>query len=116
MLAEAEAHGLLGDGPRRDALLPPRSADAPPPGAPPMHESLRRWWHLAEFVWKKRYDRERKEEGPRMNLYARRGWPKEPPLVHVSAFARGTDYRKLIPGDAITVGSRAETERESRSA
>jgi uncharacterized protein (DUF2235 family) len=36
--------------------------------------------------------------------------------VYLFGFSRGANYRKLIPGDAITVRSRAETERESRSA
>ncbi len=49
-----------------------------------------------------------------MNLFRRRTWPKQP-FVHVSAFQRDAEYRKLIPADAICVGS-AEDERESRSA
>jgi hypothetical protein len=103
MVDEAVAAGLLLDAARSHALPPRAMASAVGP-VPNRHESLKGFWHVAEFVWKKHYDRERKEEGRRMNLYRRRTWPKAP-LVHVTAYQRGPGYRSLIPSDAVCVGA-----------
>ena len=101
MVEEAEKAGLLCDRARRNTLLPP---GAPPPPTPPdMHESLKGFWHVAELVWKKHFDMAKGKWGRRMNLWRRRTWPKAP-LVHVSAFQRGEEYRSRIPKDAICVG------------
>ena len=102
MVEEAVTAGLLLDAARANALRA-RPEAAPQAPVPEMHESLKGFWHVAEFVWKKHYDRTRKEEGRRMNLHRRRTWPPAP-LVHVSAYRRGPEYRKRIPPDAICVG------------
>lgn len=100
MVCEAEAAGLLCDPARRDALL--SSANPSPAAPPPMHESLRGAWHLAELVWKKHFDRKTGRSGRRMNLWRRRSW-NEGPSVHVSARDRGSEYLSRIPKDAVWV-------------
>jgi uncharacterized protein (DUF2235 family) len=115
MVGEAEAAGLLLDPARVDAVLAP-AIDARGAAAAPMHESLKGAWHLAEVVLKKRYDMATGRTGRRMNLWRRRSWPAAP-LVHVSAFDRGEEYRKRLPPDAVLVGgSGGALGRQSRSA
>jgi uncharacterized protein (DUF2235 family) len=104
MLAEAEAKGLLVDAGKRDAVLGRTGrGHVPPDPKADAHESLKGFWHVAEFVWKKHFDRASGRERRRMNLYRRR--TIEPgSLVHASAFERGDEYRKHIPEDAVKVG------------
>ena len=105
MLDEAAAKGLLVDEGKRDAELG-RGGDrahTPPDARAAAHESLKGFWHVAEFAWKKHYDRATGREGRRMNLYRRRTIPPGA-LVHASAYERGDAYRSRIPKDATRVG------------
>jgi uncharacterized protein (DUF2235 family) len=109
MLDEAVAKGLLVDEKKRDAVLG-RGGSAryvrPDPTAQ-AHESLKGFWNVAEFVWKKHYDRETGREGRRMNLYRRRTIPPGA-LVHASAYERGAAYRSRIPAEARRLGGQTE--------
>jgi uncharacterized protein (DUF2235 family) len=111
MLDEAAANGLLVDEGKRQAVLG-RGRDsravAPDPRAG-AHESLKGFWNLAEFAWKKHYDRATGREGRRMNLYRRRTIPPGA-LVHASAYERGDEYRRRIPEDATRVGRGSEAQ------
>ncbi|HEV3216968.1 MAG TPA: DUF2235 domain-containing protein [Vicinamibacterales bacterium] len=102
MLAEAEQHGLKVDQQKRKDILggkqPYVSAD---PDAC-LHNSLTGWWNLAEFVPKKHYNWQTKQEQRRMNLYRRRTIPPGS-VIHWSVFERTGNYAAGInlPGDAI---------------
>jgi uncharacterized protein (DUF2235 family) len=104
MLDEAAAAGLLTD-PAKVALVLGQVAGsnfvAPNPHAE-MHESLKGFWNLAEFVPKRHYDWAKQKEERRMNLYRRRTMPADA-LVHVSAWQRGNDYKKRLPPGATPV-------------
>jgi uncharacterized protein (DUF2235 family) len=109
MLDEATAKGLLVDEKKRNVVLG-YEADGryvPPEAKAKAHESLKGFWHLAEFVWKKHYDRKSGRERRRMNFYRRRTIPRSA-LVHTSAYERGDVYRRRIPADAVRVGRAAE--------
>jgi uncharacterized protein (DUF2235 family) len=103
MLVQAQAAGLMVDPSR---LAPRRPPGAPAEGPPALHESLRGWWHLAEFVPKRRAGRDGEDKRWRMNLYRRRTMP-EHALVHESAFARGADYCRRLPRGAVKVSRAA---------
>jgi uncharacterized protein (DUF2235 family) len=106
MVREAVANGLLIDETKRSAILG-RGGDPrymPPDPNAKAHQSLRGFWHVAEFLWKRHYDRATGRERYRMNLYRRREMPPGS-LVHASAFERGQAYRRRIPTDAIRVDS-----------
>jgi uncharacterized protein (DUF2235 family) len=112
MLDEATAKGLLVDEAKRDAVLG-RGGDrrhTPPDARAAAHESLKGFWNLAEFVWKRHYDRATGREGWRMNLYRRRTIPHGA-LVHAAAYERGEAYRSRIPADATRVGRVPGSER-----
>jgi uncharacterized protein (DUF2235 family) len=105
MLDEATAKGLLVDEEKCKAVLG-RGGNrryVPPDARAAAHESLKGFWNLAEFVWKKHYDRATRREAWRMNLYRRRTIPPGS-LVHAAAYERGEAYRSRIPADAIRVG------------
>jgi uncharacterized protein (DUF2235 family) len=105
MLAEASAAGLLIDGNRERAVLgKDTTPDAPPDPDATLHESLRRWWRLAEFVPKRHFDAETKTTRRRCNLFRRRTIPPGA-LVHESAFLRAGDYAKRLPSDVVRVGT-----------
>ena len=109
MLDEAAAKGLMLDETKRDAMLgrgPAARYTAPNPKAD-AHESLNGFWHIAEFIPKKHFDRNTGREARRMNLYRRRTIPPGS-LVHVSACERGDDYRRRIPADAVWIGRASE--------
>jgi uncharacterized protein (DUF2235 family) len=109
MLDEAAAKGLLLDQTKRDAMLGRDGTGryVPPNPKADAHESLTGFWHAAEFVWKKHYDRETGREGRRMNLHRRRTIPPGA-LVHASAYERGEAYSRRIPVDATRVGRETE--------
>ena len=89
--------GLLVDADRRDLVLgrgPGRYA-APDPDAP-IHESLTRWWNLAEFVPKGHFNWQTRQEERRMNLFQRRTIPNGS-LVHWAAFDRRDNYADRLP-------------------
>jgi uncharacterized protein (DUF2235 family) len=111
MLDEAAAKGLLLDERKREAILGRDGSGryVPPNARADAHESLEGFWHVAEFVWKKHYDRATGREGRRMNLHRRRTIPPGA-LVHASAYERGEAYRSRIPADARRLGGQTEVE------
>jgi uncharacterized protein (DUF2235 family) len=104
MLDEAEEAGLAVNQERRREILGQRQGThyVRPDSNGKLHESLTGAWNIAEFVPKKHFDWQTKTEKRRMNRYRRRTIPAES-LVHVSAFERGADYCKRLPGDAVHV-------------
>lgn len=103
MLREATAAQLLTDPARVDLVLGRLGQGYVPPNAQAvMHESLTKWWHLAEFAPKRHYDWVRKKEARRMNLYRARTIPPHS-LIHQSAYERGARYSATLPADAQRV-------------
>jgi uncharacterized protein (DUF2235 family) len=103
MLREAKQAGLLTE-PDREKLQLGYGNDKyvrPDPKAQ-MHQSLKGFWNLAEFVPKKHYDWDSGKEKRRMNLYRRRTIP-EGAMIHASAFERGQQYTMKFPASAISV-------------
>ena len=104
MLVEAQRAGLLIDPARAHRALG-LSAGSPfvkPSAQQALHESLKGWWRLAEFVPKPHFDRATGKSSRRMNLFRRRTMPPKS-LVHESAYLRGPDYARFIPTDAVQV-------------
>jgi len=103
MLREAEQAGLLLDEKKVRTVLGRDTSDyvRPDPTAK-MHKSLKKFWYLAEFIPKRRYDQRKQRWHRRPNLFRRRVFPPEP-MVHESAFQRGSEYQKRLPADAIRV-------------
>lgn len=106
MLEEAEASGLVVDGPRKDEVLGKSSGSkySPPNPEGPMHESLTGAWNVAELTLKRHYDWNNKKWSHRMNLWRRRTIPPKS-LVHESAYQRSGNYSSRLPADAIRVGT-----------
>jgi uncharacterized protein (DUF2235 family) len=104
MLDEAEQHGLkvvpgrkaemLGQSPGNHFVTPNANGD--------MHESLKGFWNIAEFIPKRHFDWKKKKEGRRMNLFRRRTIPPGS-LIHHSAYDRGADYAKRLPDNVTRV-------------
>jgi len=91
MLDEAEPPGLMVDPAKRRAVL-----GAVPPNVRPdpqgmIHESLKGWWKLAEYVPKKRVDRTTEREEWRANRFRRRRVPNGS-VIHWSVYERGPGY------------------------
>lgn len=104
MLDEADAAQLLVDPDRRREILGEAGgAFVRPNGRAEPHESLKGFWHVAEFVPKKHFDWQTRTEGRRMNRHRRRTIPPES-LVHVSVKERGEEYCRRLPADAVFVG------------
>jgi uncharacterized protein (DUF2235 family) len=104
MLREAQQAQLLVDEPRARVMLgqeASRGYVAPTPTAA-MHESLKKFWILAEFVPKRHYDYRTKQWRRRPNLFRRRVMPSGA-LVHAAVYARGPEYEKLLPPNASRV-------------
>lgn len=88
MASEAHKARLLIDRGRFDAVIGRVGGDyAPADPDACLHESLRGWWRLAEFVPKKQTNRRAGQRGRRMNLFRRRDVPHAS-LVHDVAFLR----------------------------
>jgi uncharacterized protein (DUF2235 family) len=107
MLVEARAAGLLIDDDREATVLGKTSgghnAAADPDAL--LHESLKGWWRLAEFVPKKHFDPRTKTARRRANLFRRRTLPQGA-LVHESAFVRADgEYAKRLSNDVVRVGT-----------
>jgi uncharacterized protein (DUF2235 family) len=104
MLCEAETAGLLIIQDRKNAMLglTDSSYTNPDPTAE-MHNSLTPSWWPAEFVPKRHFDWPTHKWGWRMNLFRRRFIPNVA-QIHISAYQRGEDYAKRLPGDAVRVG------------
>jgi uncharacterized protein (DUF2235 family) len=101
MLREAKLAGLLTEPAKENSLLGysgPKYAKPDPLAE--MHESLEGLWNLAEFVPKKHHDRQSGKDAKRMNLYRRRTIP-DGSMIHVSAYARGAEYAKRLPANAV---------------
>ena len=103
MFAEAEAAGLLVDPSKKARVLGEDGGDFVAPNALACpHESLTGAWHIAEYLPKKHYDRERKRQERRMNRHRRRTIPPGS-FVHVAAKERGSEYCKRLPADVVFV-------------
>lgn len=107
MLREAMAAGLLVDAARMDVVLgaapsPDGTRNSAPDANAKLHESLTPAWWWAEFVPKRSYSWKSKRLVRRMNLFHRRRIPAGA-LVHESAYERGDDYARRLPGDAVRV-------------
>jgi uncharacterized protein (DUF2235 family) len=102
MLVEARSAGLLIDTDRALWALGYQQGSpyVRPNEQQPLHDALKGWWRLAEFVPKPHYDRATDKQGLRMNLSRRRTMPKAA-HVHTSAYLRGESYARYIPADAI---------------
>jgi uncharacterized protein (DUF2235 family) len=107
MLEEAKAAGLLVNVEAQAEVLGQTTNSDFVPAKPDagMHESLKSWWRLAEFVPKRHWNWQSKEWQHRMNLFRRRTIPAGS-MVHESAYLRGVDYAKRIPANAVRVQTR----------
>lgn len=104
MLREAERAYLQLDPGRVDTVLGRTGTGdyvQPDPNAM-MHQSLKGLWILAEFVPKRHYDTQTRSWVRRLNLFRRRSFPPNP-LVHESAYLRGSAYQARLPADAIRI-------------
>jgi uncharacterized protein (DUF2235 family) len=101
MIGEATAAGLLADPERVELVLGRRGEGyaVAHPGAC-LHESLRGFWKLAEYVPKRHWDAATRTEGWRINAFRRRSWPPRP-VVHDAAWLRDGDYAACLPQDAV---------------
>ena len=68
------------------------------------HPSIVGFWHLAEFVPKKRWNREEERPEWRMNLYRRRTMPEDA-CVHDVAWRIPT-YADRLPAKAIPLSKK----------
>ena len=104
MLDEAETHGLLIDPSRRRETLGgvPGYAKPDPMGA--IHESLKGFWHVAEYLPRRHFDFATATRAWRPNFYRRRTVP-EGALVHWSVYDRGEGYLASLglPPTAVMV-------------
>ena len=99
MLREAQTAGLLLNEPRvREVLgLSPGSTYAPANPNGTIHESLTKWWYIAEFVPKHHWDYKTKKSKRRMNLFRRRTLADDA-VIHESAYQRTKDdYASKLP-------------------
>jgi uncharacterized protein (DUF2235 family) len=103
MLREATSAGLLCDEAKVALVLGEAGGGyAKPDPAAKMHESLTGFWHLAELMPKRYYNRRKDRDEWRINRWRRRKIPPNS-LIHQSAFDRGEEYRRLLPDDAVFV-------------
>lgn len=101
MIGEARAAGLLVDPQRVDLVLGRSGGDYVPPDANGiMHESLKGWWWIGEYVFKRHYNWEKRVWEHRMNRGRRRTIPPNS-LIHESAYQRGGAYADRLPPDGI---------------
>lgn len=101
MLREASDAGLLVEPGKRDTVLGQSGGGyAAPDANAKIHESLKGFWWLAEFLLKRHYNWKKGEWEHRMNLGRRRTIPPGS-LIHESAYQRGNEYKKLLPLDGI---------------
>ena len=103
MLTEAETAGLIIDLKKRDFVLGELGGGmvSPDPTAP-SHESLTKWWWLAELIPKQHYNWTQKKLSYHVNLGRRRVIPPHS-LVHSSAYHRSASEIDRLPTDAIPV-------------
>jgi len=107
MVEEARIAGLLINSEKQSRILGRSGSDefAQPDEKGIRHESLRWWWHLAEFVPKRSFDWKDRKWRWRCNLYRPRMLPPKA-LVHESVYRRG-GYESRIPSDAIRVSTQS---------
>ena len=72
----------------------------PPNPTAPLHDQLWPYWWPAEFVPKKHWDKATGETHWRPNLFSRRHFSSRP-VIDDSAWARGAEYLKRLPVDAV---------------
>jgi uncharacterized protein (DUF2235 family) len=104
MMKEAQTAGLLLKQSKVSEILG-NSPNSPYQKASvefPIHESLKGWWVLAEFIPKPHYDYATGRKSWRANFFRRRAMPPDA-LVHGSAYLRGSDYAKRLPASAQRV-------------
>ena len=110
MLQEASAAGLLMDRAKAAEVLGLDGSGSYAAAAPNavLHESLKGWWRLAEFIFKRHWNWTTGRWEYRMNLGRRRTMPAGA-LVHESAYLRGPEYQSRLPADAqrVPLGSLA---------
>lgn len=109
MIEQAREAGMAFDEARLADVLG-RGADpyvTPDPTAR-MHNSLLPFWWLAEFVPKRHWNNQNETWEWRFNLFRRRHMGDNP-VVHDSAWARGTAYLKRLPAGAIRWRDAAST-------
>ena len=102
MLQEAKNQGLLVDDAKvQEVLGKSGNKYAPADANAKIHESLKGFWNLAEFIPKKHYNWKKQKQERRMNLYRRRTIPPQS-WVHQSAFHRdgGKYAARHVPQDA----------------
>lgn len=99
MISEAAEAGLLLDEDRVDQVLGRRGGGFIPASPVQPHVSLKGLWHLAEFVPKARYDRERRRQTLRMNRHRRRTMPNQA-CVHDVAW-QISHYAERLPEGAV---------------
>jgi uncharacterized protein (DUF2235 family) len=101
MIDEAKNAGLKFDAARVDLVLGRRGQGyAPPDPKATLHNSLTWPWWPAEFIPKKHWDKDTGETHWRPNLFRRRHFSVKP-VIDDSAWARGADYVKRLPEDAV---------------
>jgi uncharacterized protein (DUF2235 family) len=101
MIHEAKKAGMEFDESRVDLVLG-RSGHGytrPDPNAS-LHESLTWPWWPAEFIPKKHWDKDSGKTQWRPNLFRRRHFSAAP-IIDDRAWARGVDYVKHLPEDAV---------------
>jgi uncharacterized protein (DUF2235 family) len=102
MLDEAEQHGLKVNVSAKRDILGAKDPYVKPNPNGPMHESLKGWWNLAEYVPKRHFNWQTKQEERRANRFKRRTIPSGA-VIHWSVYERdGGKYAAGLglPGDA----------------
>jgi uncharacterized protein (DUF2235 family) len=91
MLDEASGKGLLVDPEKRNLVLGGALPYVHPNPNGPIHKSLKRWWWLAEFIWKRHFDWQTHQWKRRPNLGRWRTIPLGS-VIHPSVFERNGTY------------------------
>jgi len=101
MITEAKLADLQVDNAKVDIVLGRTGSDfAKPDCNAELHESLKGFWKIAEYIPKKHFDYATGKTAWRANRSRRRTIPPES-LVHESAFLRKDSYKACLPPDAI---------------
>lgn len=103
MLGEAKAAGLKVV-PERESLVLGEAGHGfvKPDATALMHESLKGWWRMVEYVPKRHFNYRLGRDEHRMNRFRRRTIPPGS-LIHDAAYERGAEYAAGLPTDAIRV-------------
>jgi uncharacterized protein (DUF2235 family) len=108
MLDEAEQHELKVDAQKKRDVLGGKPPYVPPDPNACLHESLKGWWTVAEYVPKKHYNWQTKQEERRANRFRRRTVPPGS-VIHWSVYERGGNYATslALPMDAKPLPKKA---------